>query len=284
MEVSTKTIIKFFLIPLVFANLAVFAASTATKIDFLMHVDFLDVGQGDSIFIQTYQGNQIVIDGGPTDKVLSQLGKVMPFSDRSLDLLILTHPDLDHVSGLIDALKHFKVEKVLFTGVAADTGAFRQFLAELENEKAEKIYAKAGQRIWLDDSTVFDVYYPPSGIADTKLATNDTSIIGKLSFGQTSILFTGDVTSKIEDSLIAPYNLDSDMLKVAHHGSRFSTSASFLQEVTPNFAVIQVGKNSYGHPTEEVLTRLKTANAYVLRNDQQGLIRFVSDGQRLYRK
>jgi len=172
----------------------------------------------------------------------------------------------------------------LFTGFPTDTKVYSEFLEALDKEQSQKIFAHAGQRVWLDDSTVFDVYYPPDGIVEQKIATNDTSIIGKLSFGQTSILFTGDVTAKVEDSLISLFNLDSDILKVAHHGSRSSTSPAFLQEVTPSFAVIQVGKNNYGHPTEEVLNKLKAVNAYILRNDQDGTVRFISNGDYLYKQ
>ncbi|OGE81712.1 MAG: hypothetical protein A3E98_01920 [Candidatus Doudnabacteria bacterium RIFCSPHIGHO2_12_FULL_48_11] len=285
MNSQTTKIIQWFLVPLLFLNLAAWVAFSKSRPDFLLHVDFLDVGQGDSIFIQTFQGNQIVIDGGPSDQVLGELGKVMPFYDRTIDLLILTHPDLDHVAGFTDVLKRYRVKKVLLTGVSADTAAYKQFAEALEKEKAEKIYAQVGQRVWLDSATVFDVYYPPPGIVEAKLKTNDTSVMGKLSFGKASVFFTGDVTDKVERQLAAAgFNLDSDILKVAHHGSRFSSAEEFLSAVSPAYAIIEVGKNNYGHPTEEAMGRIQGAKAEILRTDQNGTVRFVSDGINLYKK
>src|SRR3989338_8989631 len=168
METQTKRLIKYLIFPLTLLMIVVYVADVQTRPDFLLHVSFLDVGQGDSIFIQTYQGNQIVIDGGPDDKVLAALDQQLPFYDRSIDLLILTHPDADHVSGFSDILKRFKVKKVLMTKVPTSTAAYQQFVDLLEKENAEKIFAQAGQRIWLDSATVFDVYYPPSGVENNK--------------------------------------------------------------------------------------------------------------------
>lgn len=282
MEDQTKRIGLYLVGPLIALNIAALAGYQQTKPDWLLHVDFLDVGQGDAIFVQTHLGNQILIDGGPSDRVLAELGSVMPFYDRSLDLVILTHPDADHVSGLVDVLRRYQVEKVMLTGVSKDTEAYRQFAAVVESEHAELFPAQTGQRVWLDQSTVFDVYYPNTGVAEEKLATNDTSVSGKLRFGQTSIVLTGDGSDKVERRLVSVgFDLNADLLKIGHHGSRFSSSLEFLQAVSPEYAVISVGENNYGHPTEEALGRIRAVNAEILRTDEQGTIRFVSDGEKL---
>jgi competence protein ComEC len=285
MEKITKQLLKFLILPLVLLVIVIWVADLQSRPDYLLHVHFLDVGQGDSIFIQTYQGNQIVIDGGPNDKVLAELGEILPWHDRSLDMLILTHPDADHVSGLIEILRRYKVKQVLLTGVMVDTAADREFEKLLAIKGVEKIYAHQGQRVWLDNATVFDIYSPlaqtPSVIKDA----NETSIVGKLSFGQTSILFTGDAGATTEDWLLPQFNLQSDILKVGHHGSRFSSEAKFVAEVAPQYAVIEVGKdNTYGHPTQQVLDILNARGFQVLRTDQAGTIQFISDGINLDKK
>ncbi|HTL39745.1 MAG TPA: ComEC/Rec2 family competence protein [Methylomirabilota bacterium] len=286
METSTKNLLKFFILPLLLLAIVLYVADRQISPDFLLHVDFLDVGQGDSIFIQTYQGRQMVIDGGPSDQVLSELGKVMPFFDRSIDVLMLTHPDADHVSGFSDILKRYKVGKVLITGVTAPTAAYRSFASLVDQKHIEKIYIHEGDRVWLDNATVFDIYYPPQSVIDDKSqATNDTSINGKLSFGKTSFFFTGDASSIVDDYIVPRYNLDSDVLKVPHHGSKTSTSTELLQDISPKYAVIEVGaKNNYGHPTQEVLDRLKAIGAQILRTDQDHTIKFTSDGTNLVKQ
>jgi competence protein ComEC len=285
METKTKQLFKYLILPLLILWVVVLSAQFRSKPDFLLHVNFLDVGQGDAIFIQTHLGNQVLIDGGPSDKILSQLGKFMPFYDRSIDMLILTHPDADHVSGFIDVLKRFEVKKVLLTKVTAPTVTYQEFLRLLEEEKSEKIYAQEGQRVWLDQATVFDIYYPPAGIEDLGLSTNNTGIVGKLSFGKSKILFTADTDSIVEDMVRGKYNIDSDILKVGHHGSKYSTSAEFVSAVSPIFGVIEVGAgNTYGHPTKEVLGILSAANVQILRTDLDQTIEFMSDGSNLYKK
>jgi len=279
METQTKQLLKFLVLPLLLLTAVIWIANFQNKPDFLMHADFLDVGQGDAIFIQTYLGNQILIDGGPSSAVLAELGESMPPMDRTLDLLILTHPDADHVTGIVEVMRRYKVKKILFTGVKVDTAVDREFEKLLEQNHIEKIYAHQGQRVWLDNATVFDIYWPYAQPQEIIKATNDTSIIGKLSFGKTQILLTGDATSRVEDEILALFNLDVDLLKVGHHGSKSSTSTQWLAEVTPEYSVIQVSStNTYGHPTVEVLERLYSSGAQIFRTDVDGTTRFVSDG------
>ena len=295
MEATTKNLLRFLILPLVVLAVVLFVADRQVRPDFLLHVDFFDVGQGDSMFIQTYLGNQIVIDGGPSDQVLSELGKVMPFFDRWIDMLVLTHPHADHVTGLTDILKRYAVKKVLLPEEKFSSAVYQEFLDLIEKKHIEKIYAQTGERVWLDPATVFDVYSPPAGqIDETKgsdafgnnsMDVNDTSIVGKLSFGKTRFLFMGDAGFAVEQELIPEFNLQADVLKVGHHGSRYSSSAEFLQAVSPKYAVIEVGaKNTYGHPTQQTLDALAAVHAQIFRTDVDHTVEFTSDGTNLAKK
>ena len=294
MEKAPEKFLKYVILPLFLATILAGVAYSNTRPDFLMHVSFYDVGQGDSIFIKTYMGNQILIDGGPSDKVLANLGDDLPFYDRTIDLIILTHPHADHVSGLVDVLKRYKVKMVLLPEVVFRSPAFDKFLKLVDEKRIPKIYARVGQRIFLDQATVMDIYWPnqkeenknfSEGFEQSSGALNDTSIVAKLSFGKIKILFTGDASTNVEQTLLPLFNLDSDLLKVGHHGSRFSTSAEFLAEVTPEYAVIEVGdKNKYGHPTSQTIENLNKAGAKIFRTDQNQTVRFTSDGSSLVKK
>lgn len=294
MESQTRKLLWRLILPLVLAGVVVLVAGLQAKPDFLLHAYFFDVGQGDSMMIKTYLGRQVVIDGGPTDAVLKNLGKSMPFFDRTIDLLILTHPHADHVSGLVDVLKRYKVKQVLLPDVKYNSSVYTEFLKLLAQNNVQKIFAHTGQRIWLDPATVFDVYYPQAGEQDYTRAQegfgtassdlNDTSIVGKLIFGKTKILFTGDAGTPVEFWLDQKFNLQAQILKVAHHGSQYSTSTEFVSKVAPQYAVIEVGQNTYGHPTQATLNTLNNAQVQIFRTDQDKTIEFVSDGTTLSKK
>jgi len=232
-------------------------------------VTFFDVGQGDSIFIETKEGYQILIDGGPNRAVLGKLSKQIPFWDNSLDLVILTHPDKDHLAGLIGVLESYKVDTVLWTGVKSETILFENWEKALEAEGAEVIVANAPQRI----GSFGEVLYPAAGVQEREL--NDTSIVTKWTLGDTSFLLPGDITRKIEKKLTS-LDIASSILKVPHHGSKTSSSLEFLQAVNPNIAVIQVSeRNSYGHPDPNILKRLNDLGISVLQTSQKGDIVFT---------
>lgn len=288
MEIKTKKLIKYLILPLfLLASLSFVYASQAWP-DHKLTIKFYDVGQGDSIFIQTYQGNQILIDGGPSKKILELVGKDMPFFDNQIELVVLSHPHADHVTGLIEVLKKYKVKKILMPEVEFNSEPFEIFNKIIEQKGIKKIYAYTGQRIFLDNATVLDIYFPRPGklIADNKsdnwegnkINPNNSSIVAKLSFGKTKVLFTGDAGFDIENWALPKFNLDADVLKVGHQGSKFSTSSEFLAEVTPTFSVIEVGKNSYGHPSPETLERLKKSNTQIYRTDIESTIEFISNG------
>ena len=247
-------------------------------------VNFFDIGQGDAIFIVSPKRQQILIDGGPDSKILEKLGKEMPFYDRSIDLVILTHPERDHLAGLIEVLKKYKVENILWTGIKRDSAEFKEWENLIKDEKAKIFIAKTGQKIhcstWNDGHCYFEILFPFENLEGKEFEnSNDTSIVARLVFGKNHFLFTGDISKIAERELVIRANIDSDVLKVAHHGSKTSSSEEFLKAVSPKIAVISVGKgNSYGHPHQEVLEIFQKFGIKVLRTDLDGDIKIISDG------
>jgi competence protein ComEC len=251
-----------------------------------LEVNFFDVGQGDAIFIQTPGRHQVIIDGGPNSIILEKLAEEMPFWDRTIDLMILTHPEKDHISGLLDVLKRYKIENILWTGITRDSPEFKEWQRLLEEEGAIITIAQAGQRIIFPDGGTeeieMDIFYPAESPGGKEMKdSNETSVVGKLIFGDKSFLFTGDISKSTENKLLEKeINLKSDVLKIAHHGSKYSSGDDFIGKVLPEMAVIQVGKdNSYGHPNEETLAVLKKYGISILRTDINKDIKILCDSQ-----
>lgn len=240
-----------------------------------LDVYVLDVGQGDSIFIQTEYGVQVLIDGGPGDAALAELGKVLPFYDRSLDVVMLTHPDADHLNGLVEIIKRYKVGMVVETGVLKSTAQYEEWNRLVEEQNIPVVYAVAGERFDLGADVSMKIVSPTQsekGSAPSKV--NNTSIIARLDYKDVSFLFTGDVEAITERKLAFLSNdLDTDILKAAHHGSKTSSSEEFLRRVTPAAAVISVGRNNrYGHPSPEIISRFDALGIPVYRTDMNGTI------------
>jgi len=211
------------------------------------------------------------------------LGKEMAFWDRTIDLIVLTHPEHDHISGLLGVLDRYEVERVMWTGVLRDTAEYQEWLALLEGEGAEVTAAEAGQKIISADA-MFTVLSPAENLWGEEVNnTNNSSVIMRLDFGETSFLFTGDAYQSVERKLVAAdKDVASDVLKVGHHGSKTSTAEDFLAVSSPQTAVISVGEgNSYGHPDPEVLELLDKYDINVLRTDRQGDIKMFSDGRNI---
>ena len=266
-----------------FNILAWIAVYDFSQLPFLK-VIFFDVGQGDAGFIETPQRHQILIDGGPGSVILEKLGKSMPFYDRTIDLIILTHPEFDHLSGLNEILKKYKVSNILWTGIVRDTAEYKEWKKLIEEEKAEIFIAKAGQKILWESETnnYMEVLYPFENLEGKVFEdSNNTSIISKLVFGKNSFLFTGDAYKNVEGELInKKAEIDSDVLKVSHHGSKTSSSEEFIKSVSPQIAVISAGiGNKYGHPHQEVLELLEKYDIKVSRTDKDGDIKIISDGK-----
>jgi beta-lactamase superfamily II metal-dependent hydrolase len=237
-----------------------------------LKVIFLDVGQGDSILI-SHGSQQLLIDGGKDGKMLlEKLGKYIPFWDRKIEVIIETHPDQDHVGGLIGVLEAYKVNEVLQTKMQSDSQTFKKLENEIEKNGSEKIEAKEGLTIKFAEDIFAQILYP-SKVANVKgKDTNGSSVALKLTAGENKFLFTGDLPSEQEGELLAEsIDLQAQILKVSHHGSKYATSETFLEKVKPNSAVISVGKNnSYGHPNAEILQRLRARKIKIARTDESG--------------
>lgn len=252
-----------------------------------LEVNFFDVGQGDAIFIKTPNHQKILIDGGPDNKIIYKLGHNLPFYEKEIDLMILTHPHADHLTGLIEILKRYKVKKIISTGVMHKTPEYIEWLEEIKKQDVPMEIAKAGQVINFGENLQMEILYPFLDLASKEVENlNNTSIVSKLTFGKTSFLFTGDAGSEVEQELIeSKTNLKADVLKVAHHGSKDATSQKFLDKVQPKYAVISVGeKNMFGHPSRAVINRLERMNVQIFRTDKDGDIKILSDGEKVERK
>ena len=246
---------------------------------------FLDVGQGDSIFIEAPNGNQILIDGGPGKSTLREIGKLMPYYDRSIDMLIVTNPDKDHFAGFIDVLRRYHVEGVLLPGTISNTAAYGEFEKIIKEKGVKKALARRGMNIDLGDGVSLSILFPDRDVSNWK--TNDGSVVTRLSYGEKSFLFMGDSTVKTEGIIIFKNSagLKSDVLKLGHHGSRTSTSAALLGYANPSYAIISAGRNnSYGHPHKEVLALLEKFKIPHLITYEEGTIVFETDGEQLNRQ
>lgn len=245
---------------------------------------FLDVGQGDAILIKTGAGQNILIDGGPDNSVVYGLGRYLTFYERTLDLVILTHPDSDHLIGLVEVLKRYKVKKILLTDRVGNTAEYIAWKKAVAEEGAEVILARAGQKFDFDWQTKMTVLHPFEEISLNEMPTNDTSVVVRLDHGKNSWLLTGDLPIEEEEKIVDKEKefLDVEVLKVGHHGSKYSSGDNFLKAVTPKLAIIMVGeKNRFGHPAFAALERLRKIGAEIERTDQLGDICLVSDGERL---
>jgi competence protein ComEC len=244
-------------------------------------VAVMDVGQGDAIFIQSNSGTQVLIDGGPDNKILSRLGEVMPFWDRSIDLVILTHPHSDHLMGLLEVLKRYKIGKVIETNVNYQSAEYEAWHRILVQNNVPVEIAASGKRVYLSEDTYVNFLTPfHSFEGQSPKNVHDAMIVSKLIYGATSVMFAGDAERELEGQLVfLGGDLKSNILKIGHHGSKTSTTGEFLAAVAPSIAVISSGKdNKYGHPTQEVLDRLKNSGVTTLRTDVDGSVKIVIDG------
>ncbi|MDO8668880.1 MAG: ComEC/Rec2 family competence protein [Candidatus Buchananbacteria bacterium] len=242
-------------------------------------VYFLDVGQGDATLIRTPSGDDIIIDGGPNNVLIKKLGVYLPFYDKTIETIILTHPDNDHVAGLVEVLRRYKVEKILMTRVLSDSPSYQSFLDEVEINNIEVEVIASEETVDFGDGVFFNILYPIESFAGkTVESTNNTSITGQLVYASTSVMLTGDL--EVEESLVARgLNLKSDIYHVGHHGSNNANDLKFVSAVNPKYAVISVGAdNHYGHPQYRTLKNLESVGAEIFRTDKSGDLIFYSNG------
>ena len=253
---------------------------------------FLDIGQGDAALIDAGDDLQILIDGGDGRDILDRLGEHLPFYDRKIELVVMTHPDKDHLGGLVEVLKYYEVGQILETGIKCNKAICEEWDKLIEEKNIPVKYAEFGQRIRTENMELA-VLYPFENLEGKEIKnSNDASIVLRAVVGDSfragensgeidleqepwskkaEVLFTGDAGYPVERELLNKnVNVKAKILKVSHHGSKHATSNAFLQAVNPEKAIISVGKNSYGHPAEELLNRLKNMSIEIFRTDEIG--------------
>jgi competence protein ComEC len=267
----------------------IFVYEQASFSDGKLHIVICDVGQGDAIYIRTAGGKDVLIDGGPDDKILNCLSNHMPFWDKTLDLIVLSHPHADHLTGLISVLDRYSLIYYATENVQIPGVLLKKLQDGLAVKNITANYLKMGNRIAFADKTKIQTFWPDenslekytiaSKSANFSLDANGLCLVQLLSYGKFKLLLTGDVDvsvlNKVEDEIG-----DIDILKVSHHGSKTGTNQELLSVIKPEVAVVSVGKgNKYGHPAKQTLSFLNQARVRVFRTDKMGDVEIVSDGK-----
>lgn len=277
---------KLFIFVLISSSFFVLLNAEA-KDDSWLEVSFLDVGQGDAIYIKAFNQTDMLIDTGRSASVLERrLAETMDSSDDRIDILVLTHPDEDHIGGTSFVLEEYKIGAIFISGNFSDNANYNQALKLAEIKNVPVYLAKTGTNIYLDNykKTKFEILYPDKDVSFEE--SNKSSIIGRLVYGENEFMLTGDAYVSEEDHLVASgFNIASDILKLGHHGSKTSSSVSFLKAVKPEVAIVSASKNNtYGHPHPEITKRVSQLGIKILETSQNGTIGFKSNREKIYLK
>jgi competence protein ComEC len=252
--------------------------------DFLLHVYYFDIGQGDAALVRTPENSYILIDGGPSQEILQRLGEVMPFYERTIDVVVLSHPHADHVDGLIDVLRRYDVRAVYFTGIQYNNPGYDLFIELIAQEGADIYFVRRGEDLRFGN-VVIDTLYPFGNIQGREFSNiNNSSIVFRMIYGGTVFYFGGDAEVEVEEELIkSRLDLNADVFKASHHGSRTANSAGLLTLMDPAFSVISCGEgNKFGHPHQETINALLKRDVRIFRTDIDGSVEFVSDGVKFW--
>lgn len=275
---------KFILGALLIIAISVWSA-VAKAPDKNLHIYFLNVGQGDSIYVRDGSSFDLLVDGGPDNSVLAELGAAMPFYDKKIDLVVLTHPHADHVSGLVEVLKRYEVGEIWLTDATHTSGEYLEFLKTIQAKNIKTKLVKKGMNGEWGESgengVKWEVLWPEDSYKNEKVDNlNNTSIILKLTYGDFSALFSGDAEEPVQSKLIT-YNLSPvTLLKIPHHGSSNAAYEPFIKAVVPKIAVIEVGENNkFGHPAVSTLKKYEAIGAKIFRTDRDGRVEIISDGK-----
>ncbi len=253
--------------------LSLLVLSVFTLPDKNLHLIACDVGQGDATLV-IYGTSQILIDGGPNNKVLDCLGKHLPFWDREIEVVILTHPDSDHYTGLIEVIKRYKIDNFLSNGLSASTESYEVLKKGVGGGSVKTYTAKKGTGIRVG-KMYLDIVSPEE--ARKEAESNDNSLVIDLKFGNFEAILPGDAPKEILNTILV--NSPLDYLKPSHHGSKTGTDAFTLDSFMPKLAIISVGKNNYGHPDEGIINLLRERKIKTLRTDEVGDVEIESDGK-----
>ena len=252
-----------------------------------LHIVFCNVGQGDAAYIRFPDGRDMLVDGGPNNSVLQCLGRHMPFWDRTIDIVVLTHPENDHMQGLLSVLERYTIGYFVRSDAENVTDGYTKLMEIVKTRAIKQKRVLNGEKISIDQ-VVLDVFGPSSDILGASTADiNDASVVFWLRYGNFDALFPGDAplrpdfakASTGRQDYVGQAVGDAEVLKFPHHGSKTGFNKDYLDLLKPKITVISVGKNSFGHPTKEILSALADLHTQVLRTDQEGDIEIVSDGK-----
>lgn len=274
MQISFKKLLYLFIF-VMFLSLGYQALAEAEKRNrHPLEVSFLDVGQGDSILIDYLSQYQILIDAGKDgNRTLEEVERLMPPGDKKIEIIVATHPDLDHIGGMPKILNHFDTELFLNNGFDDKSGIQQKISNKLESKEVSSQAVFEGSEIALGSHLKMKTYNPDDRNYN-KNDKNGDSVVLRMDFGKNSFLFTGDITEKVEKDILSDNeDVDIDWLKVAHHGSKGSSSKEFVKEVSPEYSIISVGENSYGHPHPDAVEILEDLSEEVLTTRQEGTVR-----------
>lgn len=283
-KIKHKVVGRYVILLLFIIAVLVFVA-LFQKSDQNLHIYFFDVGQGDAILVEKGE-EQVLIDGGPDTSVLSKLGGVMPFWDYKIEYLILTHPHADHLVGLVEVAKRYEIGQIISSDATHTTGEYLEWLKTIKEKNIPHKVGVKGEKWEVGDCSIiceeWEIFYPEESFKDRKVDNlNNTSVVAKMTYGDFSVFLPGDAEREVLDRVASDNNIDSDVLKVAHHGSDNGLTSNFLKAISPELAVISVGKdNKYGHPGKNTLELLK--NLKVLRTDLNGDIKLTSNGKNFW--
>lgn len=272
-----------FLFVVILSTLALVAREYRVLPDGKLRIHTLDVEQGDSILIVSPSGKQVLIDGGPDLSALERIGEYMPFFDRTIELLVLTHPDADHLAAFPDVLSRYKVERVLMSGIQHKSSLYSEFLDLLQKQNIPVILADSSQNIMIGDGLIFEVLWPSSQDVFANIQDpNGTSVVLMAHYGSDRILLTGDIEKEQEAIILASgIDMRADVIKVPHHGSRTSSSTGWLVAVHPKMALVSVGEeNTFGHPHPDVMERYAQLDIPVRSTVEEGTISLEFTGKR----
>ena len=242
-------------------------------------VDFLNVGQGDAIYLSMPDGRDALVDGGPRDAVLAELGQVMPFWDKDLDLMIVTHNHSDHISGILGVLKRYEVKEIWISGAIHTSDQYLEMLKIIRDKKIKTRIVKENDEMNFDQIKV-RVVYPMEDFKGVRPEDqHEADVVTRWTYGKFAMLLTGDLSAdQVSDLESSEEILKADILKVPHHGSATGLTKELVQKISPNLAVIEVGKNSFGHPKPSILNLLKNNAVKVMRTDKDGRVEIESNG------
>ena len=259
------------------------SVSVSSVADGVLYAHYIDVGQGDSELITTPSGQTVLIDAGPRSSSDSLVAYLKEMKIETITYFVLTHPHEDHIGGAVEVFNHFSVENTIMPDAVTNTAVFNQTLQAIENEGCENILAQSGSTYSVGNAAM-TILAP---LETDENNQNNNSVVIKLTYQDTAFLFCGDAETESEQMMLNHFTEDtfqSNVLKVAHHGSSTSTCDTFLSAVHPEYAIISCAKgNSYGHPHMETLNRLLLHGITCCRTDEDGTIIFSSDGNTVSR-